>query len=329
MNKATQPTSRLVIASLTPQSQVDEVYRVSDKQLRTNRQGNHYILLQLADRTGSISAMRWNANASLYESFQKGDYLHVHGAAQLHNGNLQLIVQSWSRVDPQQISPTDFDAMDHALIDSLWQELVGIAATIQQEQVRSLVDALLQHPDWSRAYQSAPAGVKTHHAYPGGLLAHVVSLLKIADRIAPLYPELNRDLLLAGVIFHDVGKLQELAFEGELTYTDEGQLVGHLVQGVVMLRALANEVRSKVSPWNEQIVYRLEHMIVSHHGALEHGSPRVPMTLEAIVLHAIDDMDAKLNAALGLIDSDLNSDSDWTTFNPTLGRKLFKPSRSK
>ncbi len=143
--------------------------------------------------------------------------------------------------------------------------------------------------------QLAPAGVKTHHAHPGGLLAHVVSLMELVDRVAPNYPHVDRDLLMAGAMLHDIGKIEELAYEGELSYTDPGQLIGHLVQGVQILDRKAAEVALQLGkPIAREILWRLQHMIVSHHGYLEHGSPKVPMTLEAIILHHLDDMDAKL-----------------------------------
>jgi 3'-5' exoribonuclease len=317
---------RQTIASLTAQQSISEIYRVVDKQLRANRQGSLYLLLQLSDATGMVSAMRWNANQALYDSFQKGEFLHIEGTTQLFNGQMQVIVNHLDVANPNKLDMADFDQLDQRQVEKLWNELLGFVSSMSNSQIKAITTAFAEDATIRRGLQTAPAGVKTHHAVAGGLLDHVVSLMRVVDRIASNYPQVDRDLLMAGAMLHDIGKIEELAFEGELTYTDAGQLVGHLVQGVQILQRIVTELRAKGHSIDQEIVWRIEHMIVSHHGTLEHGSPRVPMTLEAIMLHAIDDLDAKLNAASELIDSDKNGDSRWTAFNPTMGRKLFKPS---
>ncbi len=318
---------RQFINTIQPQTSIDEVFRVTDKQHRANRQGNMYLLMQLSDRTGTISGMRWNADARIYESFQKGDFLRVQGAAQLHNGQLQLIVNQFQLVDPQELDPKEFDRLDRVHVDQLWTELAAIIETIKNSQLKVIAEAFYRDPNIERLFKIAPAGVKAHHAHPGGLLTHVLELMRLASLVAARYDHIDRDLLLLGTMLHDIGKLEELSFEGELTYSDPGQLVGHLVQGVQMLDRKIVEVEKELGvSIDKQLVWRLQHMIVSHHGSLEHGSPRVPMTLEAIVLHYLDDMDAKVNAVTEAIRADRNSDSPWTAFHPTLGRKLYKPS---
>jgi len=319
--------TRRFINTIQPQTSIDEVFRVTDKQHRANRQGNMYLLLQLSDRTGTISGMRWNADDRIYESFQKGDFLRIQGAAQLHNGQLQLIVNQFQLVDPQELDPEDFDQLDRVHVDQLWAELAEIIETITNEPLKAIAQAFYRDPNIERLFKIAPAGVKAHHAHPGGLLTHVLELMRLASLVATRYHHIDRDLLLLGTMLHDIGKLEELSFEGELTYSDPGQLIGHLVQGVQMLDRKIMEVEKELGvSIDKQLVWRLQHLIVSHHGLLEHGSPRVPMTLEAIVLHYLDDMDAKVNAATEAIRADRNSDSPWTAFHATLGRKLYKPS---
>ncbi|MDZ4849083.1 MAG: OB-fold nucleic acid binding domain-containing protein [Pirellulaceae bacterium] len=319
--------TRLFINTIQPQTQIDEVYRVTDKQHRANRQGNMYLLLQLSDRSGTISGMRWNADARLYESFQKGDFLRIQGAAQLHNGQLQLIVNQLQLVDPQELNPEDFDQLDRVRVDQLWTELGELIGSMKSEQLKVIGEAFYNDANIERLFKLAPAGVKTHHAHAGGLLTHVVELMNLASLVATRYQHIDRDMLLLGTMLHDIGKLEELSFEGELTYSDPGQLIGHLVQGVQMLdRKIVEVEHQRGSSLDRELVWRLQHMIVSHHGHLEHGSPRVPMTLEAIVLHYLDDMDAKVNAATEFIRADRNSDSPWTSYHTTLGRKLYKPS---
>jgi 3'-5' exoribonuclease len=325
MNKTS--VERSFIEEIQPNTQVDEVFRVVDKQQRANRQGNLYLLIQLSDRTGTISGLRWNADARLYDSFQKGDYLRVQAGAQLHNGQMQLIVHQFQVVDPALVDSRDFDRLDRDEVESCWQEIKQLVSTIQQPGLRRVAEAFLEDPQLAGKFKVAPAGVKAHHAFPGGLLAHVRDLMKLAELLASRYPTLHRDLLLVGALLHDIGKLEELSFDGELNYTDPGQLVGHLVQGVQLLdRKLADVEAQHGERLPTELVWRLQHMIVSHHGQLEHGSPRIPMTLEAIALHFIDDLDAKLNMASEWIRADRNSDSPWTAFHPMLGRKLYKPS---
>ena len=315
---------KIYVSDIQPQMQIDSSFRIADRQLRANRQGNLYLLMQLQDRTGVISGMRWNADEKLAERFVKGSYVQIQGASQLHNGILQLIVNQIALVDEKSLDPVDFDSGTRVDVVQLWGILGELIGTISNETVKKIVDRFYMDPAIAKSFCLAPAGIKTHHAYPGGLLEHVVSLMQLADRVASHYAVLDRDLLMAGARLHDIGKLEELLFEGELSYSDAGQLLGHLVQGVQMLDTKVREVAGTGFSVDPAIVLRLQHIIVSHHGHLEHGSPKVPMTMEALAFHYLDEMDAKLNAAMALVESDRTRDA-WTTYNPTLGRKILKP----
>lgn len=318
---------RQFIADLQARDTVDEIYRVADKQVRSNRQGNDYLLLQLMDRTGQISGLRWNAGQSLYETFHKGDFLRILGNTQLHNGMLQIIVQDFQSVPAADVNSEDFAKTNPEELERYLGELRNKLQAIENPHLKRLVDSYLADDELMDAMTRAPAGIKTHHAYEGGLLRHIVDLMRIAEAITPNYPQLNGEMLLFGVFLHDLGKLQELSFDGDLSYTTPGQLLGHLVQGPLELeqraRLVAQETGESIP---DEVLWRLQHMVVSHHGSLEHGSPKVPMTIEAIVLAYIDDLDAKVNAATELIEADRNSDSEWTAFHPNMGRKLYKPS---
>ena len=318
---------RQFVNQLQPRDAIDEIYRVADKQLRANRQGNDYILLQLNDRSGQISGLRWNATQAQYESFQRGDFLRVIGTAQLHNGNMQIIVQDFENIPTDAVNAEDFSVNDPREVERYWEELTARLASFANPHLRRLAEAYLSDDELTSKLRRAPAGIKTHHAYEGGLLRHLVDLMQLAMAVAPAYPQLDAEVLLMGVFLHDLGKLDELSFDGELTYSDPGQLIGHLVQGVVELARRADQLaKTESGPLPPELLWRLGHMIVSHHGYLEHGSPKVPMTLEAIVLHYLDDLDAKVNAATDVIRADRNSDSSWTGFQAILGRKLYKPS---
>ena len=191
--------------------------------------------------------------------------------------------------------------------------------------LRGLVECFLIDDDFVRKFTLAPAGIKNHHAYQGGLLEHVVSLLNVADRITDIYPEVDRDLLLTGIFLHDVGKVDELSYDHAFGYTDEGQLVGHLVMGVEMVAEKAQKcVELTGEAFPPELLLRLKHMIVSHHGTHEFGSPKLPMTLEAIALHYLDNLDAKIHTFGREIRDDPSKESSWTPFQQSLGRRLFK-----
>ena len=319
--------ARIPVSEIQPHTQVSQTFRVLDKQHRANRQGNMYLLMQLSDRTGVISAMRWNSDQRLYDSFQKGDYINIDGAAQLHNGNMQIIVNDLEWVDQSKVNLKDFENNDPAKIEDNWNSLRRSLDSIEDPDLKAIGNAIFDIPYISERYKLAPAGIKTHHAFPGGLVVHVLQLIKLSEFVATLYPNINRDILLVGVLLHDIGKIEELLFDGELGYSDSGQLLGHLVQGVAILDNLIDHVEAETKQTiDPEAILRLKHIIVSHHGLLEHGSPKVPMTLEAIAFAQLDDMDAKLNAAMETMRADRNTDSPWTNYHPTLGRKLYKPS---
>jgi 3'-5' exoribonuclease len=319
--------SRRFISQLGESENVDQVFLVSEKQLRANRNGNLYLQMRLADRTGTVNGMMWNANDQVYGSFDNGDYLRVVGTTQFYNGNLQLIVNRLERMEPARVDEADFVTIGQQDVDRMATRVAELLRGMQDPHLRTLADCFLMDETFMRKFTHAPAGVKHHHAYRGGLLQHVLSLMELTRVVAPRYPEVNADLLLFGAFIHDTGKVDELEYERDLTYSDEGQLVGHLVIGVEILNAKAEEAeRLSGEPFPVELLLRLKHIVVSHHGQYEFGSPKLPMTLEAVALHYLDNLDAKLFTVGQLIREDVNSDSDWTTYQPALGRKFYKPS---
>lgn len=319
--------SRVFVSDIQPQSQVDEVFRIADRQLRANRQGNLYLLMQLQDRTGTISAMRWNADERLAEKFTKGSFVRVQGTSQTHNGILQLIVQQLALAEESEVALEHFENSTRVDVSSLWRELGALLSEIQDETIAAIAQSFYSDPKVADAMHLAPAGVKAHHAYPGGLLEHVVSLVRLSKSISIHYGDLDKDIMLAGAFLHDIGKLEEMAFDGELSYTDAGQLLGHLVQGVEMIDRRVGALEAQGKSLDANKILHLKHIVVSHHGILEHGSPRVPMTLEAMAFHYLDEMDAKLSSMRGMIEADRTRDR-WTPYNPTLARKVLKPLKS-
>jgi 3'-5' exoribonuclease len=304
---------------------VEEVYLVGDKQLRANRNGNLYLQLDLHDRTGSINARLWNAGENLFRSFEPGDFLQVRGKVQLFQGALQMILSHVEAIDGNKVDLADFLPHTEHDISKLLEKLRGTLRRMSNPNLRALVECFFMDDVFMQGFCKAPAGVRNHHAYLGGLLEHVVNLLEVADRVAPLYPEVDRDLLLTGVFLHDIGKVRELSYGRAFVYSDEGQLIGHLVIGVEMLNEKAGKVRELTGEsFPTELLLRLKHMILSHHGTYEFGSPKLPMTPEAIALHHLDNLDAKVHSFTREIREDRNAASSWTPFNQSLQRRLFK-----
>ncbi|MFN9370244.1 MAG: 3'-5' exoribonuclease YhaM family protein [Planctomycetia bacterium] len=316
---------RRLITELPPQAAVDQVFLATHKQLRPNRNGHLYLQVELADKSGSITGRLWNASDDDFNAFEDGDYVRVEGNTQLYSGALQLIVTCIERVDPRTIDETEFAVVSAAELARLDAELRAILGTVQSPHLAALVDELLADEPLMAAFRRSPAGVKHHHAHAGGLLLHVVSLLRLADRVAPLYPALDRDLLVVGVLVHDIGKTVELESERGFSYTDAGQLLGHVLLGleIVAEKIRAIEARTAVA-FPAETTVRVKHMIASHHGQLEFGAPKVPMTLEALALHHLDHLDAKLASVIHLMQTEATVDGGWTQYQQSQGRKFFR-----
>ncbi|MBN2294160.1 MAG: HD domain-containing protein [Pirellulales bacterium] len=317
--------SRRYINQLTAQETVDQVFLASEKQLRPNRNGNLYLQLMLSDRTGSVNARLWNASEGLYKTFENGDYVRVEGTTQLFQGSIQMIATRITRVDPSEIDESDFTTMSTAEVDRLVVRIGEMLRGMDNLSLRNLAECFLLDNEFMEKFSRAPAGIKNHHAYHGGLLQHTYSLMDLAQRIAPCYPQIDRDLLLTGAFIHDIGKTDELNYERDLSYSDQGQMLGHLVLSVSILEAkVAEAEKLSGEPIDADTVMRLKHILISHHGEYEYGSPKLPMTLEAMALSQLDNLDAKIASFEQLIRDDPNVDSSWTGYHQNLGRKLYK-----
>ncbi|HJT79115.1 MAG TPA: OB-fold nucleic acid binding domain-containing protein, partial [Gemmataceae bacterium] len=317
--------TRRFVEQLTDGESVEDVFLVVDKQLRANRNGNLYLQLDLRDRSGAINARLWNAGEHLFRSFEAGDFLHVKGKVQLFQGALQMILSHVERVAPEKVELTDFLPHTARDIGEMLGRVRGLLMKLNNPHLRALAECFLMDEAFVQGFCRAPAGVRNHHAYVGGLLEHVTTLLEAGDRLAPLYPEVDRDVLLMGIFLHDAGKVRELSYGRTFAYTDEGQLLGHLIIGVEMLNEkVARVVDLTGEPFPPELLLRLKHLIVSHHGTYEFGSPKLPMTPEAIALHHLDNLDAKVHTFTRDIREDRNAASSWTPFSQALQRRLFK-----
>jgi len=270
----------------------------------------------------------WNATDADFRGFEDGDFVRVEGTTQVYQGAMQLIATSICKARDSEVDLADFMPLSPTEIDRLAVRLAELLRGVKDPALRNLAECFLADEDFMERFAKCPAGVKNHHAYPGGLLEHVVSLMEVVRLVAPRYPALNGDLLLLGVLVHDMGKITELSYDKSFAYTDEGQLIGHVVQGVSLLESKIRETEELSNEeFPEEWALRLKHMIVSHHGEYAYGSPKLPMTLEAIALHQLDNLDAKLHSFQQLMKDDTNADSPWTSYHQNLGRKLYKGGR--
>jgi 3'-5' exoribonuclease len=319
------PSLRRFISELDEREQIDQVFLVADKQLRANRNGNLYLQLRLSDKSGALTAMLWNATDNLYNAVEIGNYVRAHGTTQIYNGAMQMIMTRVEPADLREIDEEDFITVSSADTERLAKRLAELLRSVKNVHLRNLAECFLADEAFMAKFTTAPAGIKNHHAYKGGLLAHVVSLMEVCRVVAPLYPGLDVDLLLLGALLHDASKTDELTYERELGYSDEGQMIGHVVMAVGLLEGKVTE-SEKLSneKFPRELLLRLKHLIVSHHGEYEFGSPKLPMTLEAVALHILDNLDAKMYSVAQILQEDASGDSPWTSFNQALGRKFYK-----
>lgn len=316
---------RVFVKELKDGDNVNEIFLLADRQLRANRNANLYLLATLRDRTGVISGLMWNVSEDTAQEIAVGDYVRVRGKVQVFQGSLQMIVTQIDSVPETACDPLDFQMQPQASAGPLLLRLKQLLASIRCPDLGTLATCFLEDESLVNGLCAAPAGVKAHHAYMGGLIEHVVSMMEVADRICLLYPTLDRDLLLMGVLLHDIGKIRELGWDPALVYTDEGQLLGHIHLGIEILNEKLVKAEVRLGrPLDTEKILRLKHMIISHHGTREFGSPAVPMTPEAITLNCIDTLDSKLHEFTRVITEDMNADSAWTPFSQRMDRRLFK-----
>jgi 3'-5' exoribonuclease len=281
------------LAGFDEQRIFDAYFLLLAKQTRSTRTNKPYFSLILCDKTGQLEARAWEPDdPRIARDVARGDVVKVRGCISRFDDRMQMKVEQLRRAQEGEADRVDMMPATTYDVDELWRELLGFIESFTEPNLKLLLTTLLSDPDLARAYREAPAARQLHHAWLGGLLEHVVSLLKLAERVVPHYPLLQRDLVLTGVILHDIGKVRELAWSVGFEYTVEGTLLGHIQMGLEMVqRALAG-----LPDFPPRLKTIVEHMILSHHGKLEFGSPKLPMIPEALVLNFLDDLDAKMQA---------------------------------
>jgi len=320
-------TKRQFINQLQPGQTLDQVFLVREKDLRTTTTGGLYIACTLTDKTGKLNARMWQASEAIYRSIPADGFVHVKGRTENYKGNLQFIIDALRPYKVEQANLADFLPCTTHDIEAMWAELLEIVRAVKNRPLRLLIKKFLEDHDLVAAYKKAPAAVEMHQAYIGGLLEHTVQIARAAKALLPLYPQLNADLLLTGVFLHDIGKTAELSSDLSLQYTDRGQLVGHITLAAIWVQQKADAVAAETGEaLPAKTIDLLQHLILSHHGIHEYGSPKLPMIPEAIALHYLDNLDAKMNMYAREIANTPDPAASFTSYQRQLGVRIYRHS---
>ena len=302
---------------------ITSTFVVVSKQVKPKKSGDPYLALTLGDRTGHIEAKMWDNVDGALGAFEQEDFIKVKGLLNKYNNRFQLTIHKLRKLGDTEVDFGDYLPKTNKDIGELWQTLAGFVATFQDPHLKTLVEAFMADPEIAEAYRTAPAAKSLHHAFIGGLLDHVVSLFRSCDLVCRNYPQINRDLLLTGAFFHDIGKIHELAYNRAFSYTTRGQLLGHMIIELEMLQAKI----ALIPGFPDKLKTLVEHLIISHHGEYEFGSPKLPMFPEALMLHYLDDLDSKMESMRTHFEREIGSTAAWAGYNPSLGRPLLNTAK--
>jgi 3'-5' exoribonuclease len=318
---------RLYLRDCTPGDVLEDVYVVSGKQLGATTTGKHFIKAFISDRTCQLTARMWNATRDIFASMPESGFLRLRGRVENYQNNLQFIIeQMWAAKDG---SFEVEDLMPHTAkdIDRMCQRVFEICQSVQNRHLAALLQAYLDDEELMNSFCRAPAAMSFHHAYIGGLLEHTLNAMEVADAIVRFYPGLSRDLVVAGIFLHDIAKTWELAYDCAFNYTDAGQLVGHIVKSAMWVEHKARQAEQTLGERIPQpLIDVLQHIIVSHHGTPEFGAVKIPATPEAIAVHFIENLDAKLMMSLSATRGEsVTGEGKWTEYMKQFGVRLFRP----
>ena len=310
---------KIYVNQIQPGEIVDDVFILSEKILARKKDGGHYLNVVLADKTGNVKGVAWDQVDQIKDRAAKGDFVRVKGTAGEYRGALQLIVKSLEAVGPDAVNTADFIAATSRNIDKMIAQLKDIAETVQTGYLKELLIRFFNDVQWVEKFKKAPAAKMMHHAYIGGLLEHTLSLAVLVNRVADHYSGIDRDLLMTGAILHDIGKIEEFEYSVRIDYSDAGRLVNHIVIGLEMIGKKISEVEN----FPENAAMLLKHLIVSHHGSREFGSPEPPKTLEGLLLNYLDEIDSKINGIREFMESQ-ETDDNWTAYHKPMERYFYK-----
>lgn len=303
--------------------QVDSVFMVSKKLVKQKKSGQDYCLICLQDKSGSIDGVMWTeafdklSNAD--RLFNEGDFVNIKGEVSDYKGSKQLLVNSLQKIENKaEIQYPDFIRISRRNIDEMYSEMKTFINSVENIYLKKLLDSFFEDRKFSEEFNNATAAVQYHHAYKGGLLEHSLNVAKICDKLAGIYENLNRDLLITGAILHDIGKIKEYKVDIVIKITDEGRLLGHITIGYGMILEKIKEIKA----FPEDLKERLLHIILSHHGQKEFGSPKRPKILEAFIVYHIDHMDADVGG-FNIILEESGGKSDWSEYARNFERSIM------
>jgi 3'-5' exoribonuclease len=320
---------RRYIIDLKPSERVAGVFSVANAQLGRTRNDKPYLRCIVGDRTGELTARMWSVEESMLGGLSADGFAYIEGETQKYQGDLQLIIQLLEPVEPTPEQMRDLLPVAPRPIEEMFAELTRELDTLAHPAMKALAQVYLSDQFLMDQFRQCPAAKSAHHAYLGGLLDHTLGLIRLARAVCPLYPAINQDLVVMGLFLHDLGKTRELVYDRAFGYADRGELIGHIVDGAIMLHDKAQQVMRDTGqrlPANAVMV--LQHIILSHHGELEYGSPKVPMTPEAILVHQLDNVDAKMHMSIAASrgpKARLDLGGNFTERLWALDTKLFKP----
>lgn len=310
----------LFVNQIQERDWIEAIFLVRDKLVGMAKNGKPYLSLKLMDRSGELEGRIWDRVDEFSSQFDRDDFIRVAGKASLYMGKMQLVIQELTKLREDSVDLADFLPVAARPVAEMVADLKTRVVGIEDSSLRALLQAFLTDEEFLAAYSRAPAAKAMHHVYLGGLLEHSLAVASLADDICKRYPGLNRDLLVTGALLHDVGKVNELRYARSFEYTDVGKLLGHIVIGVEMI-----EERLRSLPdFPKELAILLKHLLLSHHGQYEYGSPKRPKTLEAVILNFIDDLDSKINGVRTHLDKEPDSDSAWTQYHRFYDRYFFK-----
>ncbi len=312
--------SKIFVSDIKDRSQVDSMFLVKDKITAMAKNGKPYLTLRLMDKSGDVEAKVWDNVDTLSAAFDKDDFIAVRSKATIYLGKMQLVVSELWKVPEEEVLLADFLPETERDIQVMVSELTLLVSTLGDDYLKKLLTAFLEDASFMAFYRMAPAAKGMHHVYLGGLLEHSLAVAKLADLIVPLYGGINRDLVVAGALLHDVGKVREMTYLRSFDYTDEGKLLGHITIGIEMVQ----EKIADIAGFPQELAMLLKHLLLSHHGQYEFGSPKRPKTLEAVILNYLDDLDSKINGIRTHIQKEPDSQSRWTSYHRLYDRYFYK-----
>lgn len=307
------------IADILAGDHIDDLFVLSDKTLSHKRDGNPYLTVTLADKSGQIKGVVWDNVEAISGAANAGDFVVVSGSVSEYRGKLQMVVKSMVVQPPDSVAAADFLPATTRDVDQMFAKLQSLCATMESASLKALLETFWSDQEFVRQFKRAPAAKKMHHAYLGGLLQHTLSMALLADKISGHYSGLNRDLLLAGAVLHDIGKVRELTYDQHIDYTDEGRLLSHIIIGLEMVD---QKIRT-IPDFPQTDAALVKHLIVSHHGAREFGSPEPPKTIEAVLLNYIDEIDSRVNGIREFMAAE-DPDAAWTGYHRLLERHFYR-----